>query len=280
MTALEREFDFQDGDFRFLAKLVGEKTGIVLADHKKDMVYGRVARRVRALGLKTVKQYCDFLSRSDGETEIFDFVNAVTTNLTRFFREAHHFEHLGEEVFSDMLENPPPGKRVRIWSAGCSSGMEAYSIAMTAFDSIPDIKNWDFKILATDIDTSMLRRGSEGIYQKKDMEGIPPEYRKRFILKYGGSESGQYAVSEDVKKLITFKRLNFLDKWPVKGPFDVIFCRNVVIYFDKETQKEIFGKFAGLLKQDGWLYVGHSENISRITSEFCLKGRTVYQKIK
>lgn len=274
----KREFAFSDDDFRFLADMVMNKTGIFLSDIKKDMVYGRVARRLRALGLKKVSDYCNLLASEESDTEMMDFVNAVTTNLTKFFRENHHFEHLKEEVFRPMITNPPPGKRVRIWSAGCSSGMEPYSIAMTAYDSIPNIESWDFKILATDIDTNMLGKGSSGIYNETEIEGIPESYRKRFLVRKGNPD--EYQVIDNLRNLISFKRLNFLDDWPVKGPFDVIFCRNVVIYFTKDTQKIIFNKFADVMKPDGWLCIGHSENLMKVTDRFKLMGRTIYRKIK
>lgn len=276
----KREFAFTDKDFQFLVKMVAEKTGIVLAEHKRDMIYGRVARRVRSLSLNSVQEYCDLLKGEKGNVEIVDFVNAVTTNLTRFFRESHHFDHLKKELLSPMVVKPPAGKRVRLWSAGSSSGMEAYSMAMTASDAIPNIQQWDLRILATDIDTNMLAKGSSGIYRKQDVQDVPDGYKKRFITRHGGKESDEVQISEDLRRLISFKQLNFLEKWPVKGPFDAIFCRNVVIYFNKDTQKVLFDQFAEVMKPGGWLYIGHSENLHGVTDRFRLEGRTIYQKVK
>ncbi len=280
-TKREKEFVFSDKDFKFISALVGEKTGIVLAAHKKDMVYGRIARRLRVLNLKTFKEYCSLIESSDGEDEISDFLNAVTTNLTKFFREDHHFEHLKKVVFPEKINDKKQGKKLRIWSAGCSSGMEAYSIAMTACDVIDNIASWDIKILATDIDTNVLKKGSEGVYRDDEVSTIPELYKKRYISRYEGKDSKKVVVAEKLRDMVHFKQFNFMDKqWPMRGPFDIIFCRNVVIYFDKATQEILFDKFANLLKPDGWLYIGHSENIMSISDRFRLDGKTIHQRIK
>ena len=268
----QREFSFSPENFRFLASLAQSRTGIVLADHKKDMIYGRLTRRLRALDLNGFDEYCELIQSEAGIDEIDHLINAVTTNLTSFFREPHHFEHLRSEVLSKVTD-----KKFRIWSSACSSGMEPYSIAMTMKQAIPELAKWDAKILATDIDTNMLNIGREGEYNLSDIEDIRPEY-KAFAQR--STKPGKLNMSGDLKKLITFNQLNLLEGWPMKGPFDAIFCRNVVIYFDKPTKQKLFARMADILKPEGWLYIGHSENLHGISDRFELVGRTIYRKVK
>lgn len=270
----EREFEFSAQDFKFLAKLVKDHTGIVLGDHKHDMVYSRLARRLRQLGIPTFKDYCDMLSGNEGDSELGNLVNAITTNLTSFFRENHHFEHLAQEVLKPLAAKGE--KRLRIWSAGCSIGAEPYSLAMTITKAIPDLSKWDARILATDIDTNVLAVGQAGVYNIEQYEKIPQQYRD--LAKQ--IDANRMEVNPRLKDLIAFKQLNLLHEWPIKGPFDAIFCRNVVIYFDKDTQKILFDRYADLLKPNGWLYIGHSENLHNVCDRFQLTGRTVYRKIK
>ena len=175
------------------------------------MIYGRIARRLRVLDFKTFKEYCDYLTGPNGDAEVTDFVNAVTTNLTKFFRENHHFEHLRDEMFKPIALKPPVGKRFRIWSAGCSSGMEAYSIAMTAHESISAVESWDFKILATDIDTNMLDRGSSAKYRYRDVEsGVPLSLRKKYVIRSKNNDD-EVALADKVRKMVSFKHLNLLE---------------------------------------------------------------------
>ena len=270
----DREFSFSDADFRFLAELVNARTGIVLAAHKKDMVYSRLARRLRALNLGSFSEYCELVrDEVAGADEMGNLVNAITTNLTNFFREGHHFDHLREKVLSPMAQGHD--KRLRIWSAGCSSGMEPYSIAMTVKGAIRDLKSWDARILATDIDTNMLNTGMSGRYVSDQADNIPVTYRHDMT-----QHGSHIEVSDALKNLITFKPLNLLEWWPMKGPFDVVFCRNVVIYFDKPTQEKLFNRVADLLKPEGWLYIGHSENLFKVCDRFELVGRTIYRKVR
>jgi chemotaxis protein methyltransferase CheR len=274
----EREFSFTDKDFNYISKRVHDTVGIVLKDAKKDMVYSRIARRLRALALKSTTDYITYLEGPNGHNELSDFVNAITTNLTKFFREPHHFEHLGEtfESISKRVNRP---RKYRIWSAGCSAGMEAYSIAMVAQDKYDNIKRCDFKILATDIDTNMLSIGSDGEYRQKDIDEIEMSYKKRFVTM--DRKKKEFGVMNDsLKSLVFFKELNLLHQWPMKEKFDVIFCRNVVIYFDKETQRVLFDKMADLLEVGAHLYIGHSENLSAVSDRFELLGNTVYRKVK
>lgn len=270
----QREFDFNDSDFRFLSDLAYKNTGIVLAEHKRDMVYSRLARRLRALGFTKFSEYCELLKSDNSNDEMMNLVNAITTNLTSFFRENHHFEHLRDQVLKPMLNSNQ--KKLRIWSSACSAGMEPYSIAMVVKDTIKDISSWDAKILATDIDSNMLNTGKIGEYQAQERKGIPDIYSK-----YASEvNDGKFSIRDDLKEIIAFKQLNLLEAWPMKGPFDAIFCRNVVIYFDKPTKQKLFSRLADMLKPDGWLYIGHSENMHGICDRFELLGRTIYRRIK
>lgn len=271
----EREFEFNERDFRFISEWVNARTGIVLASHKSDMVYSRVSRRLRALGLQNFSDYCALLQGEGGEEEAGHLVNAITTNLTSFFREKHHFDHLKHELM-ECFSQAGSNTRLRMWSAGCSSGMETYSIAMVLRSVVDALSLTNAKILATDIDTNMLDRGRCGEYNIEELEHIPEEYRKYVTVQ---KREGLICMSEDLKELISFKRLNLLEAWPFRGPFDVIFCRNVVIYFDKPTQKKLFSRYADMMKPDGWLYIGHSENLQHVCNRFELKGRTIYRKM-
>lgn len=273
-----KEFAFTDKDFRFLSELVYDKTGIVLAEHKRNMVYSRLTRRLRTLGIHTFEDYIALLKHPDIHTdEIGNLVNAITTNLTSFFREAHHFDHLRDTLSEKMASRVPDAqKRVRIWSAGCSSGAEPYSIAMVVRSLMGVHSGWDIKILATDIDTNMLDLGIQGVYKLEELENIPTQYRKYC---HKTSDTDGLSMNDELKKLIFFRRLNLLDAvWPVKGPFDIVFCRNVVIYFDKPTQQTLFARYASLMKNRSFLYIGHSENLFKVSTDFKLIGKTIYQK--
>jgi len=267
----DRQFDFSKKDFHFLSELVHKHIGIVLNDNKFDMVYARIARRLRALNFTNVGDYCEFLTGERGAEEMGNLVNAITTNLTSFFREPHHFEHLGKNVFAPFAKNKNEA-RMRIWSAGCSAGAETYSIAMTLCENIPDLTGRDCKILATDIDTNVLDIGRNGIYDADWIEKIPPALRSKYV--------SQNCISEKLRSLITFKQLNLLEAWPFKGGFDAVFCRNVVIYFDKPTQAKLFNRYADMLKPNGFLYIGHSESMHNVCDRFKLVDKTTYQRVK
>jgi chemotaxis protein methyltransferase CheR len=276
-TAEDREFAFSSSDYDYLRAMLKEKTGIELGPTKHNMVYARLAKRLRKLGMSGFRQYIEFIGSDAGSDELGTTLNALTTNLTKFFRENHHFEHLATTALQEVRARAvSQGRRLRIWSAGCSSGEEPYSIAITLLRSMPDIKQWDAKILATDIDTEMVRRGSAGIYSASAMEGMPPEIERKYFEPAG---EGKIRVVEEARNLISFKHLNLIGQWPMKGPFDVIFCRNVVIYFDKDTQRVLFDRYANLLAPGGFLYIGHSENLFGITERFKLLGRNIHRKI-
>ncbi|NJO15329.1 MAG: protein-glutamate O-methyltransferase CheR [Thioploca sp.] len=271
----EREFDFTKQDFDLLRKLVSEHTGINLSDHKQEMLYSRLSRRLRALNLKSFSNYYKLL-QNDGGEELIHFVNAVTTNLTAFFREPHHFELLEQIILPKLMEKQIATQRLRIWSAGCASGEEPYSIAMVVREVVPS--HWDVKILATDLDSSVLARGIQGVYEEERVSGISPLRLRRWFKKGTGNQIGRVQVVPELQALITFKQLNLMHGWPMRGLFDIIFCRNVVIYFDKATQKVLFERFANILDDKGYLLIGHSENLFQLSTRFQLLRQTVYIK--
>ena len=272
-----REFEFGNEDFEALRKLVKEITGINLSDQKRELVYGRLARRLRVLRLRTFAEYRDLLA-SDGGREIGEFCNAITTNLTSFFRESHHFEYLRDQVLQPMVANRTASHRVRIWSAGCSTGEEAYSLAMTVIESIPDLRTWDVKILATDLDSDVLGKAQRGIYAAERVRAIGPQRLSRFFAERRGREGPTYEVKPELTSLITFKQLNLMHPLPMKGPLDAIFCRNVVIYFDKDTQRELFSRIAQLQRPGNLLFLGHSESLFKVSESYTPIGKTVYRR--
>ncbi len=273
----EREFPLRERDFAMIAKLVKERTGIVLGERKRDLVYGRLARRLRTLHCAAFADYCQLLEAPDGEAERRIMLNAITTNLTHFFREAHHFEHLSREVLPAIVKSRSLARgRIRIWSAGCSSGEEPYSMAMSVRDALGDATGWDVKILATDIDTDMIARAKSGRYDADRISAIPPALRQRFVQP---GPNGMVEMADSLKSLIVFNPLNLLGPWPMQGQFDAIFCRNVVIYFDAATQRALVERFADMLAPTGWLYLGHSETLFRTTTRFHHLGRTIYRRV-
>ncbi len=272
-----REFAFGNEDFEALRKLVKDLTGINLSDQKRELVYGRLARRLRALHLRTFAEYRELLA-SDGGQEIAEFCNAITTNLTSFFRESHHFDYLREHVLQARAANRGAARRIRIWSAGCSTGEEPYSLAMTVMEAIPDLRSWDIKILATDLDSDVLAKAQRGIYAAERVRGIGPQRLSRFFVEQRGREGAGYEVIPELASLITFRQLNLMHSLPMKGPLDVIFCRNVVIYFDKDTQREMFGRVAHLQRPGDLLCLGHSESLFKVSESYAPIGKTIYRR--
>jgi chemotaxis protein methyltransferase CheR len=267
----KREFEYNQSDFLFIKKILHEKSGIELHEGKEVMVYSRLARRLKELNMSSFKSYCDFVSNPEGASELMQMVNALTTNLTHFFRENHHFEHLKNIILPAHLSSDKKHK-MRIWSAGCSTGEEPYSIAMTVLEN-PQIKSMDFKILATDIDTNVVATAQKGEYQ--DGSAIPASYISKYCDEKPG---GKIQIKQPVKSLIQFNPLNLQDGWPMNGPFDVIFCRNTVIYFSKKTQAVLFDRFANILSPDGWLFIGHSESLYNVTERFELVDKSIYRR--
>jgi chemotaxis protein methyltransferase CheR len=273
MDFTTKEFPMTDENFTFLAGFAFDISGIVLGDHKKELVYSRIARRIRKLDLEDFDQYCQYLS-ANKSAETTEFINSITTNLTSFFRESHHFEYLAKTVIPEWKKTKI-GKPIRIWSSACSTGPEPYSIAITLSKNMA-VKSFDIKILATDLDSDVLEKGRVGEYSLDDIEQLPRNYLSSFIK---NKSTNMGMIKPDLKELIKFNRLNLLGPWPMKNSFDVIFCRNVVIYFDKATQKELFDRLADSLVDGGYLFIGHSETLHGVSSRFESIGRTIYRKV-
>jgi chemotaxis protein methyltransferase CheR len=269
-----------DGDFQFLRKFVLEHCGIALGDHKRELVQGRLRRRLRTLGLHTFGSYCDLLRR-DPHGELGELASAISTNVTSFFREAHHYDLLATELLPRWLEQKRRGgDRLRLWSAGCSTGEEAYALAMVLAEAIEThgASGIDAKILATDLSPRALDAARSGIYALDRLAGISDEFRRRWMLRGSGEYEGLASVHPRLRQLVSIQPLNLLHAWPMRGPFDAIFCRNVVIYFDQPTKQQLFRRFAQLLPAGGYLFLGHSESLHGINDEFELVGRTIYRK--
>lgn len=284
MSALQQQFsDAPAGDggideasFKRLSSILHRECGIVLSESKKSLAVSRLSRRLRHLSLNDFATYCNVLESDENERR--EMIALLTTNVTQFFREAHHFDSLRDDIFPQLVEKARSGERVRIWSAGCSSGQEPYSIAMTLLELCPDAKRYDIKILATDIDPNMIRNGQEGVYRDVEKAQMPGDRLKKFFEK-SPSDDSSWKVTGAPRELISFAELNLIGEWPMKGTFDVIFCRNVVIYFDADTQAKLWTRFSQILKPAGHLFVGHSERVSGpASSGLNLIGTTHYQK--
>jgi chemotaxis protein methyltransferase CheR len=264
-----REFPFSPEHFRLISDRIYTFSGIKLPEGKREMVYARLARRLRALGLATFDEYVRYLEMEPAEWE--HCTNALTTNVTSFFREEHHFRILTEHVKA----RPPGGTPYRAWSAGCSTGEEPYSIAMTLSDALPD---GQFRVVASDLDTQVLATAREAVYPLQSVLRLPEARQKRFFQKGTGRNEGRARVRRDIASHVEFTRVNLMDaQWRVDGPFDAIFCRNVMIYFDKPTQKRLIERFAGLLGARGLFFAGHAESLLDQGRVFRLRGQTVYE---
>ncbi len=269
MTPTSSEFVFTDSDFSRVRTLIHRRAGIALGEHKRQMVYSRLSRRLRELGLPEFSTYLARLEDSRDGDEWQLFINSLTTNLTSFFREAHHFPVLAE--LARKCSQP-----LTVWCAAASTGEEPYSIAITLMEALGE-RAAAARIIATDIDTSVLERAAAGVFTMEQASRMPPERLRRFFNKGTGANAGKVRVRPEVAAMVKFSRLNLLDaSWPVKEPVDAIFCRNVMIYFDKPTQKKILERFAPLLKPHGLLFAGHSENASLVNQAFKTVGQTVY----
>jgi len=273
----QREFLYTKEDFDFLRKISNEHSGILVPDDKFDMFYSRLSKRVRLHSLANFKEYCQFL-KDNPEQEFTEFINAVTTNLTSFFREKHHFEFLKKTVIPEVLRRNSTKKTIRVWSAGCSTGEEPYSIAMTLLENVPH--GWDIKILATDLDTHVLQTAATGVYSKDRINGLPAEIISRWFKRGKGNNAVNVKVHSDLQALIQFKQLNLMSSWPIKNNFDFIFCRNVLIYFDRETKEQLAQRYGNFLAMGSHLFIGHSESLNQLDTPFDLIGNTIYKKNK
>ncbi|WDD95976.1 chemotaxis protein CheR [Burkholderia sp. FERM BP-3421] len=266
-----RDFDFTTADFSRIRALIHQRAGISLSEHKRDMAYSRLARRLRARGLDSFRHYLDLLEQEDDPVEWEAFTNALTTNLTAFFREAHHFPLLAE--FVKRREAP-----VSVWCSAASTGEEPYSIAITLIEALGDSAARSATVFATDLDTQVLAKAESGIYTFDQVKHLSPERLKRFFLKGTGAQAGRVKVRPELRAMIRFEQLNLTDAdYGIAKPFDAIFCRNVMIYFDKPTQGQVLSRFEPLVKPGGLLFAGHSENFTYVTQAFRLRGQTVYE---
>ncbi|MFN3317754.1 MAG: protein-glutamate O-methyltransferase CheR [Allorhizobium sp.] len=256
------EYPLTRRDLNEIAAMIYSDAGIALNDSKASLVYSRLSKHIRNLGLSGFRAYCQLVASQEGAGERREMLSHLTTNFTRFFRENHHFEHLRDEVLPGLIQRAKSGGRVRIWSAASSDGQEPYSIALTVFQAFPNVLDYDFKILATDIDPKILAIARQGAYDEQALETVSPAMRKQWFKEFEIAGRRKFQVDERLKRLITYNELNLMAQWPFKGKFDVIFCRNVVIYFDEPTQMRIWTRFADLLPIGGHLYIGHSERVS------------------
>lgn len=272
----QQEFAFTDKDFNRVRQVVHAHAGIHLADSKQNLVYNRLARRLRALGFHDFQSYLNYVEGEGQADEFTHLINAITTNLTFFFRENHHFEFLAHDLVPKLLRDNAASRKIRVWSAGCSTGEEPYSLAITLKESVPS--GWDVRIDATDLDTNVLETGRAGVYNIDSLKGVPPERVKRWFLRGSGANSGLVKAKPELGEIIRFQQLNLMLDWPWNEPFDVIFCRNVVIYFDKPTQQRLFARYHQAMKPHGHLFIGHSESLYKVSDQFKLLGKTIYQK--
>lgn len=253
---LDSEFRFSEQDFQAIARMLRAEAGINLPPAKSTLVYARLAKRLRALGMLSFKAYVDYLGAPEADEERRNMVTALTTNVTRFFREQHHFDHLHSSVLPELLRAAAQKRRrVRLWSAACSTGQEAYSMAAVVADLMPEAASHDVRILATDIDPVVLGHARAGRFAS--LEGVPAAFRRWF--KQDGAE---WIAKPELTNLLSFKDLNLTKSWPVRGPFDAVFCRNVAIYFDADIQSQVWQRFADVVAPGGVLYIGHSERLS------------------
>lgn len=273
----QQEFSFTSSDFDRVRRIVYAHAGIALADSKQNLIYNRLSRRLRVLGFDNFDTYLSHVEGAGHDEEFTHLINAITTNLTFFFREGHHFEFLEQTLFPSLLKRNADSRKVRIWSAGCSTGEEPYSLAIVAKECFPD--SWDVKIHASDLDTNVIETAREGIYSIDSLKGVSTERVKSWFLRGSGANAGMVKVKPALQSLIQFQQVNLMSEWPWREPFDIIFCRNVVIYFDKPTQQKLFIRYHQLLKEGGHLFIGHSESLYKVSEQFKLLGKTIYQKI-
>jgi len=273
-----REFDFNDTDFQMLRRLVRELSGISLGDCKREMIYSRLTRRLRHHGLDSFADYRALLCSETGHDELREFTNALTTNLTAFFRERHHFDYLRDHLLAARVADPRGSRRIRIGCAAASTGEEAWSVAMVVADAIPDWQRWDIRVLGTDLDTSVVSRAAEAVYKPDRLRMLDPQLVERHFTREGSGTSLRFRVRPELQRMVEFRDLNLMRALPLRGPLDAIFCRNVIIYFDKDTQRDLFRRLAPLQRPGDLLFLGHSEGLFKVSTDWALVGRTVYRR--
>lgn len=268
-----------DAQFDKISDFVKNMCGINLHDGKKELVKARLSKRLRKLGIRNFDKYFALIRDDTTGTELTLMLDALSTNLTSFFREASHFDYLAQNILSPMASNARNyGKKIRLWSAGCSSGEEPYCMAIVLREIVKDLNSWDAKVLATDLSTRVLDKASQGIYSQDRMKTVSPQIRHKYFDCIETRPEKKYRVSNDLRSLLSFARLNLMTPWPMKGPFDAIFCRNVMIYFDKPTQAKLVNRYWEMLRPGGTLFIGHSESLTGIEHKFKYVQPTVYEK--
>lgn len=274
-SLVEGEFVLTADDFRHIAQTLHAHAGIALNEGKAALVYSRLAKRLRALGLRSFRDYCALIEGVDGVDERQAMTAALTTNVTRFYREPHHFDDLRDRVLPPLIERARAGGRVRLWSAACSNGQEPYSMALTLLSLLPEAADLDVRILATDIDPNMVAQGSDGTYSEEALQPAPATLWRRYFDRTPG---GMWRAGEQLRRLVSFRELNLIGDWPMKGRFDAIFCRNVVIYFDDATQERVWKRFIPVMNPGATLYIGHSERVGGpATAQLQTCGLTTYK---
>lgn len=271
------DFAFSDYEFRHISSRIKELCGIHLPDNKRMLVYSRLSRRLRTLGLDTFADYIALLDGSEADKELPFAINALTTNLTRFFREPHHFDHLRSMVIPRVFTPENKKRPIRFWSAGCSSGEEPYSIAMTVLDAVPDLADFDFQVLASDIDTDMIVKSKKASYDVRELDSIPEPMRSQDTVTLPDTDE-RFGITPQIQRYVSFDQINLVKDWSMRDPLDAIFCRNVMIYFESAAQKSVVDRMADSLTDGGFLYLGHSENLARVSETMVLAGANVYRK--
>lgn len=275
-----REYEFTESDFNKLRKIANSHTGIIVTDDKYDMYYARLVKRIRMLNLASFKDYVKYLN-AHMDSEFTPFIDSITTNLTSFFREPHHFEVMKSTIIPDLCNRADVAQGLKAWSAGCSTGEEPYTLAITLLEGLDGITGSPRpSILASDIDTTVLAKASRGIYEISRVEGLDTSIKRRWFFKGKGSNHGHVRVSPELQNIIDFKQVNLMQEWPMKNRFHIIFCRNVVIYFDKPTKVKLLNRYADQLVEGGYMILGHSESLQGMSDRFETIGKTVYKKIK
>lgn len=269
------DYTITDGEFERFRALVYRECGIHLSANKKSLLVSRLAKRLRALSLTSFQDYYDLVAADPAGDELTHLLDCISTNKTDFFREPQHFEFLREQILPELA----PVKRLRIWSAACSSGEEPYTIAMTIADAVDNLRLWDCRILASDISTQVLAKAAAGIYDEDRVAGLPADLVRRHFLKGSGAHAGKVKVKPHLAGVITFRRINLMDdRYPIKSSLDAIFCRNVMIYFDRSTQERVVNKLHDYLRPGGWLLIGHSESLQWVRHPFEHVAPTIYRK--
>ncbi len=278
MNVHVEHLNMTETEFKAIVDIAYVEAGLVFPPEKASLVSTRIRKRVRSLGLSGFSDYIALVNSASGEQERRTMISSLTTNVSKFFRENHHFEYLKTEILPELINRAKRGERIRLWSAGCSTGQEPYSLALTALSVDVNLDRYDIKILATDIDENVIKTGQSGFYPERSRAEISAHQLTKFLLPFEKNQETGFILSDKVRNLVSFRELNLLKPWPFSGYFDVIFCRNVVIYFDQITQKKLWTRFEESLNENGWLFVGHSERFSEgSNTNFHLVGPTTYQ---